>query len=227
MKKILIMAACLLSSAVFAQELFPELAGVGGRQRPATAQQKTSTPPPAPTAASTTEEDNLPSIPSTEESVTEESGETAITEPTSETPNQETDLFAPKQAEATQQAEQQEEQEEEDPEQRITVYLEDAQATITPNRNFSYCFGVLKFLNTLKRPVLALDIVLKYGSLTASYNVTNLMPQVEQTGSFNLLGDACERILDMPEVTINKCQVEDMDEKTCKKKFEFVPLRGE
>lgn len=233
MKKFLIIVICFLSVNVLAQELFPELAGIGGRQR--TAAQKPAPAQKEVVATQTTEntqqeqkelDDNLPVIAPQEDLTASEQTETEKPETTPAGMGDTAVLFAPKKEEQPQQEEQKEE-EEDDPEQRIIVYLEDARATMTPNRNFSYCFGALKFLNTLKRPVLALDLVLKYGDMNAKYSVKNLMPKVEQKGTFNLLGESCEHILDMPEITIKKCQVENMEEKTCKKKFEFVPLRNE
>lgn len=227
MKKILMLGICLMVSGAMAQELFPELAGLGGGKRTVAAPVVKGTNEAQvvkPTEA-TTQEDDLPQIAQTLE---EESAESQDGEIIEEKPADEPDLFAaPTQEETPAVPTQEEEEEEDDPEQRITVYMDDAQATLTPNRDFSYCFGVLKFLNTLKRPVQALSFTLKYGDLSMDYNPRNLMPNQEQTGTINLIGTACEQILDMPEITIKKCVVEEMSEANCKKKFEFLPLRGE
>ncbi|MBQ3695380.1 MAG: hypothetical protein II938_00190 [Alphaproteobacteria bacterium] len=223
MKKFLIIATCLVSTYVFAQELFPELAGVGGQQRKA-APVSVQAPSVSEETLTVTAEENIPDVASVVDGTQSENEEiTTVTEI-----EQPADLFAaPAPQEAPSEPQEEEQEEEDDGQQRITIYLDNAKATITPNRNFSYCFGLLKFLNTLKRPVLALDIVLKYNNLTTGYNIRDLQPNVEQIGSFSLVGDACERILDMPTVTIKTCRVEDMEEATCKKKVEFIPLRRE
>jgi len=224
MKKILILTLCLLAGSVVAQELFPELAGLGGRTK--AVEKKVATPTPT-----VKEEDNLPVIGEdvlgVEDGLTEEDLADAAKIETTTT--EEVDLFAAPVAEEQQPeaTEEEEEEEEEDEEQKITVYMQDAEATITPNRNFSYCYGIIKVLSTMKKPVEALDITLKYGGLSSNYNVRNLVKNNEQTGTITLMGDACEHIMDMPEMTIKTCKIADMEEAACKKKVEFLPLRGE
>ena len=222
MKKILILTLCLFAGSVMAQELFPELAGMGGRTK--TVEKKVAAPAtPAPTKA--LDEDDLPPI-APEVGETETNMQTQQDE-TVGTATEEANLFDTPEKPADEPVEaEDEEEEEEDESQRITVYLADAKSTITPNRDFSYCFGVLKFLNTLKKPVQALSFTLKYGNLKMDYS-TSLQPKQEQTGSIALVGTACEHIMDMPEITFKKCVVEGLSEKACWKKFEFLPLRGE
>ncbi len=228
MKKILIMALCLLAGSVVAQELFPELAGLGGRTQ--TVEKKVVTP--AEKTSDPVIEEDVPAIGGedvlgVEDGLTEEDLADAAE---LETTTEEVDLFAaPVEEQQQKEAEdaEEEEEEEEEEEQKITVYMQDAEATITPNRNFSYCYGIIKVLSTMKKPVQVLDITLKYGALTSKYNVRNLVKDNEQTGTITLMGDACDHIMDMPEMTITACQIEDMEEAACKKKVEFLPLRGE
>ncbi len=227
MKKILILVFCLFAGSVMAQELFPELAGVKGHTKESPqsvniqVKEKTLEEEVSHQKEGEAEEGGEEKL-SAEGELSEEDGIGSETET-------ETDLFEEKtKVEETEEAPVEESEEEEDEkDQKITIYMQDADATITPNRDFSYCFGILKILNTLKKPVQALDVVLNYGGLTTKYNIRNLQPQGEQTGSITLMGRACETILDMPEMTINACKVEDMKEATCKKKVEFLPLRGE
>ena len=41
-----------------------------------------------------------------------------------------------------------------------------------------------------------------------------------------MVGKACEHILDMPQMEIKRCVVENMDPEKCKQKVQFIPLRG-
>ena len=227
MKKILIMVVCLLAGSVAAQELFPELAGLGGRTKQVE-KKAVAEPKPAPVVAETKQE-ALPEIGG--ESLSAEDGVLTAEDmgtATEETVTEEVDLFAaPAPQEEAKEEEADEEEEDEEEDQKITIYMQDADATITPNRDFSYCFGILKVTSTMKKPVEALDVVLKYGGLTSNYNIRNLVPKDEQTGTISLMGEACEHILDMPEITIKTCRVPEMSEAKCKKKVEFLPLRGE
>ena len=225
MKKILLLALCLFAGSVVAQDLFPELAGLGGRTKNVEKKVEPDTAP----APVVEEEVAVESVETgSEETLTEEDMADSLGVETVQ--EQETDLFAAPVVEENkveEEATEEEEEEEEHEEQKITIYMQDAEATMTPNRNFSYCFGILKVLSTMKKPVVALDVVLKYGDLTTNYNVRNLVKDAEQTGTITLMGDSCEHIMDMPEMTIKTCKIPDMDEKACKKKVEFLPLRGE
>ena len=245
MKKILLLIAFFCASAVAAQELFPELAEFGGKQKavakpiklekaacdPSVPGNDCSLPELVAAKKSSVQDDALPMIgepaPIATSGTTQDEATDAATQ--EETVEEEVDLFATSQAteevvEEEVEAEEEEEEEEEEP--KIIIYMEAAKSTMTPNRNFSYCFGALKFANTMKRPVQALDVVLTYGPYPSKFNVRNLVKGKEQKASLTLMGETCAHIMEMPEVQINRCVVENMEENTCKKKVEFLPLRG-
>ena len=235
MKKFLLLIILLSSGIVSAQGLFPELAGFEGKQNPnakpvsrpikGEIPQTEEGPSPA--------EEPLPLIGEPADLMTQEEISEALSDgegTVAVEATEEVDLFkaqseTPTQEASTEEATPEEDEDEED-EAKITIYMEAIRSTMTPNRNFSYCRGVLKFLNTMKRPVQALDVILTYGPYPASFNVRNLIKDKEQAASLTLMGDACERIMDMPEMEIKRCVVEGMSEAKCKKKVEFLPLRG-
>ncbi len=224
MKKIFLLGACLITSVVFAQGLFPELEGFGPDAGVAAPKSKKE--------LKKNETEEVPQIaPEAVEKVEEEeqpSGEEAAQK-------EETDLFAEnKEPESVVTAESQdksadgaeeEETEEEKRSAQIRIYSDNVDATITPNRNFSYCFGSIKFYNGLRRVIQNLEVKLTYGDIEANYTIRNLAPKATQEESITLLGTACEVIMEMPAVEVKKCQVPEMEENACKKRVVFVPLR--
>ena len=184
-----------------AQELFPELAGIGKRSN-GTSQQAA-------------EEVSAPQANKTEETVVQV--------------DVVFDGQVPEAAVASQETSDKAEEEEEDADEKnkkIQIYMANAESTITPNTNFSYCFGQIKFANEMKKPVQALTVEIVYGPYPNTYNIRNLVKDSEQSESVTFVGETCKHILEMPKVTIKRCVVEKMTEAECKKRVEFIPLRG-
>lgn len=223
MKKFFLAILCLTVGTAFAEELFPELSRIKGSrtEQVASNASKPETPVTNPAEEPSSEIDPSEYAVSLEDEYYENFKNAGL---------EGEDLFATGNVESPEQKDEEikeeKKEEEEDDEQKIIVYMANVNATMTPNSNFSYCFGEIKFLNTMKRPVQALNVVLTYGSYSTSYNVKNLVKDVEQKGSVTLVGDVCNQIMDMPKMTIKRCVVENMEETACKKKVEFVPLRG-
>ena len=209
MKKILLASICLFAGSVMAQELFPELAGLKqtGETEQVAEEIDVVMPDGVRSVGQTEDVAEVTEVVDVEQSdtpaeVSTESPEVNVAE---EEPNPE---------------------EEEDDEEKIQIYMASIDSTITPNRNFSYCFGQIKFSTTTKKPVQALDVVITYGPYPSTYNIRNLVKDNEQAVAVTLVGDVCERIMDMPEMTVKRCVVEGMDEAKCKSKVSFTPLRG-
>jgi len=218
MKKIFLLGVCLAVSTVFAQGLFPELEGFDSDKNTVT-----KAPP-----QQQKKEEVLPPIIQEPVDAVKEKGDEVFDQKT------EVDLFTAEQKapeettptveENTATEEADEGVDSEEPAQ-IQIYSDNVDATITPNRNFSYCFGSIKFYNGLRRPIQNLVVVLTYGDLETKYSIRNLAPRKTQTEKITLVGTACEQLMDMPKVDVQKCQVPDMEENTCKKRVSFVPLR--
>ncbi len=229
MKKILFVMTLLVSSAVFAQEVFSELDGFNATERKTNDTLTTQL-----SSANQQDDDYIPTLTGAEiieDDDFEDEGEGIMVDMEEGNMVSEQDLFAPKKQEErpditspVASTPETEEDEEDENAQKIIIYLASAESTTPPNQNMAYCFGDLKFASTLKRPVKALDVTLTYGGYTSTYKIRNLVKNVEQSESFGLVGDACNLIMDMPKMNITQCVVEDMSEANCKKKVSFLPL---
>ncbi len=222
MKKFLLLGVCLFCSVAVAQELFPELSNLGrGRGKP------TEEVAPVPEETTTTVEEDLPAIEGGEEEAVE--AETAVKEAQSATTEE--DLFAPvEETPATEESAEEEAPEEEEEEEdgaagKIVIYSDNVDSTIVPNRNFSYCFGQIKFYNGLQKPITRLSVTLTYGDLFTNFNIRNLGPKQTKEEKITLVGTACEVLMDVPQIDIKKCEVPEMEEVACKRRVTFVPLR--
>ena len=217
MKKILLLSFCLISGIGMAQELFPELARVGKPSAPKPQQEVQST-------SETVAQDDAVTEGEAPELDIEQIKAIVQAENPAPVPQKRVTKQAkpPKDAEAKEE----EEDDQEDKGKKIQIYMADVNATITPNSNFSYCFGQIRFSNTMKRPVQALSVQITYGPYSNTYNIRNLVKDTEQAVSVTLIGEECERIMDMPQMQVKRCVVEKMSEAECIKRVEFIPLRG-
>ena len=245
MKKILFVLIALGANVVMAQGLYPELAGIDGRGKKADQVVGKKAEPAKVVVentviekpAATNTEENMPKISAEsdidlENAIGAEPDEYMEDEEEVEIEPQE-DLFAQKaepeqtEPEATDAAEEAEsDDDEEDDEQKIIIYMADVDITTPPNYNFAYCFGTLRYQNKLKRPIRALDFELTYGAYSTPFSIKNLKKGAEgQSEEFSLVGESCNTLTGMPEMKITRCLVEGMDEKKCKKKVVFVPMK--
>ncbi len=248
MKKILLLTVCLVSGAVFAQELFPELAGLK-RNNTVEKQMKAAdreldkmnrealkivqkTEKLKEENAQQQQEAQNAEMDESEWELEQEAKALLLEEEMAAEAQGLEDLFAAEQAVVSsenpvnpeEEAAQEEEEEEEN--KRIIVYMSDAQATITPNKNFSYCFADLKFRNERKKPVTLLDVNVAYDDYDFNYKINNLVKDADQQESVTLVGTACEKIMDMPSFKVNRCVIEGLSEEACKKKVVFSPIKG-
>ena len=235
MKKFLFLTCCCFSGAVMAQTLFPELAAL---EKSAPTKEVVRPAPETNVIQEKVEvlaeEDTLPNIGDAKESeafIDFEGTSPQNKENTLKNVDEPDTFFAPTNQEDVSDAdesptnEDDEEEDEDSENQYITIYSDNVKATITPNRNFSYCFGEIRFENTLKKPVTEISVDLDYSGIVSSFTVRNLQPKTEKTESLTLVGEACENIMGTPGITIKRCAVPEMAESTCKKKVVFMPLR--
>ena len=221
MKKNLLWLILLGTNIAIAQSLFPGLEEFGGREEKVN--------PPVVAAEAVSQEESMPQI------VADSTGDVAqgtedevVEDVTVEVPQTEPDLFKKKEEQpvvkAAPEVAQVEEDVTEDDEQSIVIYMEAARAVIPPGMNNSYCFGRIKFSNGFRKPVQELSVVVTYGAYSTPYNVRNLLPEVEQTGVLGLVGEACQSIMEMPDLEIKRCVIEGVPEDKCKSKVSFLPL---
>ena len=226
MKKFLFAFILLYANVLIAQGLFPELAGLGDREK------KVNPVQDEPVAQAVVDND-VPDVLLDDGVELDDDTERVKMDAdeldeASKGADDEVDLFQVKDKKVEEQVvetasdEKDEQGGEDDP--KIVIYTSSTEVVIPPNKNFAYCFGDLKFASTLNRPVQALDVVIAYGPFVSTYQIRDLVKGKEQSDSFGLAGDACELITGMPQMEIKRCVVEGMTEDVCKKKVVFLPL---
>lgn len=144
---------------------------------------------------------------------------------------EEEDLFkktetTPVQSEETTESteEETEENEENEEEQHIFIVIDDVKATLTPNRNTSFCSAAFAVANGLKKELKAFSGTFTIGSMTKEFKFANIGKEQASAAKYMFVGTSCEEILNPPAYTIQTCQVEGWSEKKCKSKVEFVPI---
>jgi len=203
----LIMVSC--SFAALAQNaeepsLFPELSGFATTQQPAVQTNDT-------VVETEKEEEDF----SEDEIITEEEDlfkETETPTVATEEPTNETKDSA------------EEEDEEDEKEQYIYIVVDDVKATLTPNRNASFCSAAFAVANGLKKELKAFSGSFTVGSMTKEFKFTNVPKEQAAAAKYMFVGTSCEEILNPPSYTIQTCQVEGWSEKKCKSKVQFVPI---
>ena len=206
----LIMVSC--SFAALAQDaeepsLFPELSGFSVTQQPAVQTND------AIDETEKKEEDvSEDEITANEEDLFKEPENPTVTteEPTNETEEEE--------------EEEEEESEEDEKEQHIYIVVDDVKATLTPNRNASFCSAAFAVANGLKKELKAFSGSFTVGSMTKEFKFTNVPKEQAAAAKYMFVGTSCEEILNPPSYTIQTCQVDGWSEKKCKDKVQFVPI---
>ena len=139
------------------------------------------------------------------------------------------DLFAKKEtvlesADKTEPEEEKEEEEGEDDEHFIFISFADVKATLTPNRNASFCFASFIALNHLKKELKSFSGDFTIGSMTKQFKFYNVEKERIAGAKYTFVGTSCEEILNPPSYNITTCQVDGWSEKKCKSKVRFVPV---
>ena len=141
--------------------------------------------------------------------------------------SEEEDLFQQKmdieQPENTPSSEEAPPEEEEDTgEQYILLAVDDIQATLTPNRNASFCSAVFAIANTLKKELKSFTGSFTIGTTTKEFTFSNLKKNQAAASKYLYVGTSCEQILNPPQLNIKTCQVDGWSEKKCKEKVKFI-----
>ena len=112
--------------------------------------------------------------------------------------------------------------EEEDKEQYILWTLDDIKATLTPNRNASFCSATFAVANTLRKELKSFSGTFTVGDMTKKFDIKNLKKERGVVSKYMFVGTSCEQILNPPLLDIEKCQVDGWSEKKCKEKVKFI-----
>ena len=116
------------------------------------------------------------------------------------------------------------EEEDDEKEQHIYIVIDDVKATLTPNRNASFCSAAFAVANGLKKEIKDFSGNFTIGSMTKEFKFSNIAKEQASAAKYMFVGTSCEEILNPPAYTIKTCQVEGWSEKKCKSKVQFVAI---
>ncbi len=120
--------------------------------------------------------------------------------------------------------ENQNEDQEDDEQQNIIVTINDIDATLTPNREASFCSANFVVGNGLKKEIKSFSGTFTIGTVTKKFSFKNIAKRNVFAKKYIFIGTSCEQITNEPQLVIESCQVEGWSEKKCKSKVQFVPL---
>ncbi len=162
----------------------------------------------------------------------EESSEANVEPPLDKSVTEDEDLFTKQDTpESVQDSidpmEEIEESEEDDNQQKIVLTITDIHATLTSNRNASFCSATFVIGNALKKEIKSFSGDFTIGSVTKKFLFKNIAKQNVFAKKYVFTGTSCEQITNEPKLDIQSCQVEGWSEKKCKEKVQFVPVPKE
>ena len=117
-----------------------------------------------------------------------------------------------------------EEEEEKETPQYIFWTVDDVQATLAPNRNGSFCSLAFLVSNQTKKKLEKFSGTFTIGEMQKKFNFSGVNKGESVVSRYTFVGTSCEKILDPPEINIQKCKMENWSEKKCKSKVKFVSL---
>ena len=106
----------------------------------------------------------------------------------------------------------------------IVWNIDDVQATLTPNRNSSFCSCLFGVFNYTKKKLEKFSGTITIGGMRKKFNFSGIDKKQLKVARYTFVGTPCEKILDQPEINVQKCQVEGWTEKKCKSHVLFVPF---
>ncbi|MBE6446225.1 MAG: hypothetical protein E7021_02350 [Alphaproteobacteria bacterium] len=119
-----------------------------------------------------------------------------------------------------------EEESEEDKDRLIYVALNDIKNYPSPIKTVSYCSGYFILFNDTKRTVQEISGTLGIGDQQEEFKFENIQPDGKVRSSVQIVGEACDFILQIPDIQIDVCKVERMSDKKCREKILFVPINS-
>ena len=118
------------------------------------------------------------------------------------------------------------EDEETDEEKEKLIYLalnniKNYAATI---KAVSYCSGYFVLFNDTKKVIQEISGTIGIGNQTKDFKFENVQSGESFGWPLQIVGAACDSMLQIPNIQINVCKMERLSEKKCKEKLLFVPI---
>ncbi len=118
------------------------------------------------------------------------------------------------------------EEEEEAEEEKIFIALNDIQNTLAAVRSVSYCSATLVMLNNTKRNIQEISGTIGIGDQNKKFQFLDIKAKSAGGYPLQIVGKACESILALPNLQINKCQMERTSDSKCRRLLIYVPIQG-
>lgn len=115
-----------------------------------------------------------------------------------------------------------EEESEEDEEKKIYMTLNNIASTIASVKTVSYCSATFVIYNDTKKDIQEISGTIGIGDQKKKFKFSKVAPAGTGVSAIQLVGKACERIYDLPDIQVKKCQAKDMSEKKCLGRLLFV-----
>ncbi len=117
-----------------------------------------------------------------------------------------------------------EEESEEEEKKYIFTALNDIKSYPATIKAVSYCSGYYVLFNDTKRVVQEISGTLGIGDQTKDFKFENVQSGGSVGLPLQIVGAACDSMLQIPDIQIKVCKVERMSEKKCRERFVFVPI---
>ena len=116
------------------------------------------------------------------------------------------------------------EEESEEEKKYIFTALNDIKSYPATIKAVSYCSGYYVLFNDTKGLVQEISGTLGIGGQTKDFKFENVQSGASVGWPLQIVGAACDSMLQIPDIQINVCKFERMSEKKCRERFVFVPI---
>lgn len=117
-----------------------------------------------------------------------------------------------------------EEESEEDKEKFIYLALNDIKNYGATIKAVSYCSGYFVLFNDTKKAVQEISGTVGIGDQKKEFKFENVQSGGSVGWPLQIVGAACDSMLQIPDIQIDVCKVERMSDKKCREKLLFIPI---
>ncbi len=109
----------------------------------------------------------------------------------------------------------------------IKLIIDDVSIVQPALNGHAFCIGTLTMENNLNIRVQKMDLVLNYGGLDVPVNFANVSPLGgKQTQDIAWLGEFCNSMLSIPQITVKSCVASTLSREQCQSKIEYQPIES-
>ena len=109
----------------------------------------------------------------------------------------------------------------------IKLIIDDVSIVQPALNGHAFCTGTLTMENNLNIRVQKMDLILNYGGLDVPVSFANVSPQGgKQTQDIAWLGEFCNSMLSIPQITVKSCVASTLTRAQCQSKIEYKPIEN-